>query len=119
MPGKVHVKKLDASLEKEFPFYATVSSDAIWELYKKAALKDNKDEPDCANALDEKLDFILYPDAKEGAVAVEEVGLRHAVKACGTTLYMSADVLKSLGADKELIDALEAAHSSLPTASGQ
>jgi hypothetical protein len=113
LPGKVHVKKLDASLEKEFPFYVTVSSDAIWALYKKAALADNKDDADCASALDEKLDFILYPDAKEGAVAVEEVGLRHAVKACGTTLYMSGDTLKSLGASKELIDALEAAHSSL------
>ena len=118
LPGKLHVKKLDASLEKEFPFYVTVSSDAIWELYKKAALEDNKDA-DCATALDEKLDFILYPDAKEAAVAVEEVGLRHAVKACGTTLYMTGDMLKTLGASKELIDALEAAHASLPTASGQ
>ena len=109
LPGAVQIKKIDADLEKKFPFHATVASDAIWALYKKEALKENSD-PDCADAFDDKLDFVLSLDAGKNALAVDEVGLRHAVEACGITLYLSGDALKSLGAGKELIDALDAAH---------
>jgi hypothetical protein len=111
LPGKVHVKKFDADIEAQDSFGRIVSSDAIWTLYKKAALGENHDQ-DCVEVFNEaKLDFSLYLDAKENAVAAREVGLRHARQACGTTLYLSGSTLKSLGASKELIDALNAAHS--------
>ena len=112
LPGKVHVKKFDADIEAQDSFGRIVSSDAIWTLYKKTALSENPDQ-DCIEVFNEaQLDLSLYLDAKENAVAVREVGLRHARQACGTTLYLSGNMLKSLGAGKELIEALNAAHSS-------
>jgi hypothetical protein len=63
-------------------------SEAIWTLYKKAALGENLDQ-DCVEVFNEaKLAFSLYLDAKNAVVA-REVGLRHAPQACGTTLYLS------------------------------
>ena len=39
----------------------------MWALYKKAAKAERGDDADCADALDEKLDFRLTLDAKLGA----------------------------------------------------
>jgi hypothetical protein len=110
LPGKIQFRKYDADLAKQFAFDPIVSSDALWALYKKAAKAERGDDADCADALDEKLDFRLTLDAKLGAVVVDEVGLRHQIQACGTTIYLWPDDLKSLGASKDLIDALEIAH---------
>lgn len=110
LPGTVQIKKYSGNPERTFRFGEAISSDAIWALYRKAASIEKAGDPDCADALDEKLDFILSLDAKKNAVAVDEVGLRHAIRACGTTIYLSIDTLKSLGASKALIDALDTAH---------
>jgi hypothetical protein len=68
----------DADIEEQDSFDRIVSSDAIWMLHKKAALGENPAQ-DCVEVFNEaKLDFSLYLDAKVNAVAVREVGLRHA-----------------------------------------
>jgi len=110
LPGKVQIRKYDADLAKQFAYDPIVSSDTLWALYKKAAKAERGADADCADALDEKLDFQLTLDAKLGAVVVDEVGLRHQIQACGTTIYLWGADLRSIGASKDLIEALEIAH---------
>ena len=116
LPGKVKLTILSAADRKLYPFDRTVSSDALWTLYKAAVLTESPGS-DCASTLAEgQLDFRLTLDAEKAALVVDEVGLRHAVQACGTTLYLSGAELKSFGAAPELLAALDAAHSLLPPA---
>src|SRR5258708_26253018 len=62
LPGKAQAKKFDTDLEAQSPFDSIISSDTIWALYKKAALLEDGNDPDCTGAFDEKLDFILSLD---------------------------------------------------------
>jgi hypothetical protein len=89
----------------------TVRSDKLTQLYRDAWKRARGDDPDCAEEIDQtELSFSLWPDAKEGGVVADPIGLRHAVQACGDDVTIHLDTLKSLGADPDLLKAIDAAH---------
>jgi len=69
LPGKAQTKKFDADLEARPSSGSLISSDAIWALYKKSALLEDGNDPDCAGVFDEQLDLMLSLDAEKIAVA--------------------------------------------------
>jgi hypothetical protein len=88
----------------------TISSEKLADLYRDMA-KHSGSDPACADALkDTELNFILWPDAKQNALAVQPAGLLHAIAACGPALPIPVETLKSLGVSGELLDAIDAAH---------
>lgn len=54
--------------------------------------------------------FMLWPDARQGGIAVQPSRLAHAAAACGVPVTISAAALRRLGVDAALLDAVEAAH---------
>jgi hypothetical protein len=88
----------------------TIASDKLADLYRDAA-KHGGGDPDCADALkDTELNFILWPGAKQNALAVQSAGLPHAIAACGPALPIPVETLRSLGVNPELLDDIDAAH---------
>jgi hypothetical protein len=88
----------------------TIASEKLADLYRDTA-KHGGSDPDCADALkDTELNFILWPDAKQNALAVQPAGLLHVIAACGPALPIPVETLRSLGVNVELLGAIEAAH---------
>jgi hypothetical protein len=86
-----------------------IASPDLHALYRKVA--GPGEDKDCAEVLaDPDLTFQLWPDAKAGGVALEPASLPHVVKACAATAVIPTASLRKLGADKGLLDAVDAAH---------
>ena len=87
-----------------------VSSAKLADLYREAAKRD-AGEPECVEVLSQpELEFIFWPDAKQSGLAVQPLNLPHVVRACGPALPISLETLRSLGAEGELLNAIDAAH---------
>jgi hypothetical protein len=83
------------------------SSAALQQLY----LKGHKIDPDCVEPLSEPgLEFIFWPDAEQGGLAIQPASLPHVVAACGDSMTIPLARLRQLGAKAELLDAIQAAH---------
>ncbi len=66
-------------------------------------------DPDCKEALTSgDLNFVLWPDAKAKGLAMQTISLPHAMQACADVVTIPTTKLREFGADKSLIDALEA-----------
>jgi len=84
-----------------------VASPALTQLYFKIANPDGE----CGPALREiGLQFMLWPDARREGVAIQPSGLPHVIAACGTDAVIPLATLRSVGADRGLLDAIAAGH---------
>ena len=89
----------------------TVSSPALTKLYMDQAKAQKLMEDDCVQALDgTTLAFSLWPDASQDAVVIQAFGLPHVIAACGADVPVPTSVLRPLGADAKLLDAIDAGH---------
>jgi hypothetical protein len=88
----------------------TLASPALTALYVKA-VKPAEIDPSCADALDSQtLHFLIWPDAKENGLALQQTDLPHVAAACGPAATVPMTELRSAGVDGALLDAIEAAH---------
>ena len=89
----------------------TVSSPALTRLYMDQAKAQKLMEDDCVQALDgTALAFALRPDASEDAVVMEAIGLPHVIAGCASDVPVATAVLRPLGVDAKLLDAIDAGH---------
>jgi len=89
----------------------TVSSPALTRLYMDQARAQKLMEDDCVQALDgTTLAFSLWPDASQDAVVIQAFGLPHVIAACGADVPVPTSVLRPLGVDAKLLDAIDAGH---------
>ncbi|HYA74303.1 MAG TPA: hypothetical protein VEF36_14220 [Roseiarcus sp.] len=66
-------------------------------------------DADCRQALTgADLNFVLWPDARSKGLAMQTVSLPHAVQACADVVAIPTAKLREWGADKSLVDAIEA-----------
>jgi hypothetical protein len=83
------------------------SSPVLQRLY----LKGHEIDPDCIEPLSEPgLEFILWPDAEQGGLAIQPASLPHVVAACGDRATIPLARLRQLGVKTGLIDAIQTAH---------
>ena len=89
-----------------------VDSPALRSIYLVAArTAAAKVDPGCPETLEQLAGpFMLWPDARQGGVAVQPSRLAHAAAACGVPVTISVAALRRLGVDAALLDAVEAAH---------
>ncbi|MGP0059838.1 MAG: hypothetical protein ACLPID_11190 [Beijerinckiaceae bacterium] len=88
-----------------------IRSEKLTQVYRDGWKRVHGDDPECAEEINStELSFNLWPDAKEGGVVADPTSLRHAMQACGDDVTIDLDKLKSLGADPQLLKALDAAH---------
>ena len=89
-----------------------VDSPALKSIYLAAVRAvAAKVDPGCPAALEQLAGpFMLWPDARQGGIAVQPSRLAHAVAACGVPVTISAAALRRLGVNPALLDAIEAAH---------
>jgi hypothetical protein len=81
-----------------------VSSRVLAGRYREAA------GAECREVLDrDEPAFQLWPDARAGAVAIQAMGLPHAVAACAQPLAIPTAALRALGVNPALLDAIDAA----------
>ena len=74
-------------------------------------LKASKPDAECAQALEgDELPLMLWPDAQAGGVAIQPADLPHVIAACGPAAIIPVAVLRPMGVDGGLLDAIEAAH---------
>lgn len=86
----------------------TLSSPQLKALY----IRQLKPEAECREALDEsEFDFIFWPDAQADALVMDQNDLGHAVMACGGSVKLPTGMLRRMGADPVMLDAIDAAHS--------
>lgn len=84
-----------------------MASAALQALYVQLA----KPDADCAAVLrDSELRFMLWPDASRAGVAMQPLGLPHAIAACGPDVVIPLAELRRLGVNSGLIDAVAAGH---------
>jgi hypothetical protein len=84
-----------------------LASPALTALY----LKLSKPDADCTPALrDTGLQFILWPDAVRGGVAMQPSDLPHVIAACGPDVVIPLATLRTLGVEPALLDAIAAGH---------
>jgi hypothetical protein len=106
------------------PYYdgakiGTITSPKLLVLYRKAVKADASQDADlktqCVDVLaDDSLTLQLWPDARQDAVVVEPFGLPHVVAACGFAQPIRTADLRPLGVNPALLDAIDAAHATLP-----
>jgi len=90
---------------------AFVTSTTLQSLYLKAAAATNPIDPDCRDVLnDPALKLNLWPDPKGGGLAIEPGDLVHAVQACADSVVIRTAILRTLGVNTGLLDAIDAAH---------
>ena len=90
---------------------AFVTSKTLQGLWLKAEAAANPIYPDCEDAVnDPKLQLNVYPDAKAGGLAVEPGNFPHVFAACADTTVIPTAILRPLGVDAGLLDAIDAAH---------
>jgi hypothetical protein len=88
-----------------------VTSKTLQSLWLKAEAAANPIDPDCKDAVnDPKLTLSLYPDAKAGGLAVQPGDFVHVIAACADTNVIPTAILRPLGVDAALLDAIDAAH---------
>ena len=90
-----------------------IQSRALQDDYVKARTSDPKDplDPDCKDVVqDPDLKFNLWPDAQAGGVRIEPEGLPHVVAACGDSVPIPTAVLRKMGVQPALLDAIDSAH---------
>ena len=75
----------------------------LLDSYRKDAGKD------CTDAFEENQKFLLWPDAKKGALIAQASGLAHVDIPCVNEFALSAEQARALGFSSELLDAIKAA----------
>jgi hypothetical protein len=89
---------------------AFVTSRALQQLYLTAAAAANPVDPDCQDVLnDPELKLNLWPEPKDGGLAIEPGDLPHAVEACADLVVVPTETLRTLGVNVALLDAIDAA----------
>ena len=90
---------------------AFVTSKTLQALYLKAAAAANPSDPDCQDVLtDPELKLNLWPDPKGGGLGIEPGNLPHVVQACDNPIVVPTAILRTLGVNAGLLDAIDAAH---------
>jgi hypothetical protein len=85
----------------------TLSSPELKALY----IREMKPDADCKDTLaDTDFHFTFRPDATANGLAMDQDDLPHADQACSGPVTLSTTMLRSMGADPRLTDAIEAAH---------
>jgi hypothetical protein len=90
-----------------------VSSRVLQDYYWKQLSSDAKNpvDPDCKEPLnDPDLKFNLWPDTKAGGIAIEAEGLPHAIGACADAVIVPTAVLRKMGVQAAMLDAIDTAH---------
>lgn len=89
-----------------------VDSPALKSIYLAAAQEAAaRVDPGCPETLRQLAGpFMLWPDARQGGIAVQPSRLPHAFAACGVPAAIGVAALRRLGARPALLDAITAAH---------
>jgi hypothetical protein len=90
-----------------------IQSRVLQDYYVKTRTSDPKDplDADCRDVVqDPALKFTLWPDAHDGGIRIEPVGLPHVVAVCGGSVLIPAAALRRMGVQPSLADAIESAH---------
>ena len=75
--------------------------------------------PGCAGVVaDMAGPFMVWPDARQGTLAVRPQGLAHAVAACGLPAFLGPAALRRMGVGAPLLAALRAGQAVGPVARG-
>lgn len=102
--------KKDITKAADGTVLGTLASPALTKLYVKAVKPAEIDEG-CVDALDSQtLHFLIWPDARENGLSLQQTDLPHVVAACGPAATIPMADLRSAGVDAGLLDAIEAAH---------
>lgn len=90
-----------------------VSSDGLWKLYAKAATAALNDS-DCAQVLADPsgsgTGLMLWPDAADDGLAVQQADFPHVIKACGPPITITSAELRKLGFAADFVSAIDEAH---------
>ncbi|GLS19405.1 hypothetical protein GCM10007874_24220 [Labrys miyagiensis] len=71
------------------------------------SLKASGVSDECNDVYDQtEFRFMLWPDAREHGLVLDQNGLPHVAQACGGPVTLSLDKLRKLGVDRKLIDAI-------------
>lgn len=85
----------------------TLSSPGLKALY----IREMKPDADCKDVLnDTEFNFMFWPDAQADGLIMDQDDLAHVSQACGGSVTLSTKMLREMGADAGLIDAIGAAH---------
>lgn len=93
-----------------------VSSRALTKLYIKLMAKkparDMTAPDDCRDVFDDgdDMSFLLWPDAKHGALILQPSNLPHVMQACGDPADANDDDMRALGVPDAMRSAIKAAH---------
>lgn len=109
-------KMLVRTVSIEAAFDATplglVDSPALKSVYLAAVRSAAaRVDPGCPETLEQFAGpFMLWPDARQGGIAVQPSRLAHASAACGVPVTIGVAALRRLGVRPALLDAIAAAH---------
>lgn len=85
----------------------TIAAARLTELYIKA-VKAGGIDAQCDDALkDTELHFIAWPDVKANGLVLQQMDLPHVAAACGPAATIPMAILRELGVDAKLLDAME------------
>jgi hypothetical protein len=84
-----------------------LSSPKLKALYIRAM----KPDADCKDVLeDADFNFMIWPDGQKNGLVLDQDDLSHAVQACGGSAVLSTKTLRDMGADADLVSAIETSH---------
>lgn len=88
----------------------TVRARKLTELYVAEGQRQNAWPEECDEVYEgDPIDFFLWPDAKGGGIGVAAY-LPHVVTVCGAPVVIPTALLRPLGVDAALLDAIDAGH---------